>query len=199
MEEAEEGDMVQAVDGYLLLSGGTDADIKVIVDGAQAHGARNPCLVLRGTPFQAFIPIDAESRAQFRQKVTNIVGGRNVKKTTFRVACPVHPPPGLHMSPIKRVSFNPPADLLAFALVNVQALEVPGTVIAALAAIRGQGLTVASIVKGSAMAHILVEVQENSLPALNDAFAKLAQVNGIGFQRLSAHLPGAAGPDIDEN
>jgi hypothetical protein len=191
---AKEDDM--PVDGYLLLSGGTNADIQAIVNGAPAHGARRPCLLLGGTHFQAFIPIDADSPAQFQQKVTNIIGGRNVQIEALRVACPVHPPPGLHMCPIKRAAFSPGINFLAFALVNVLAPQAPGAVGAALTAIHGQGLTVSSIVKGSANAHILVEVQESSLAALNGRFTKLGQVNGIGFQRLGAKTPAAPGPGI---
>ncbi len=186
--------MVQPVDGYLLLSGGSQADIDAIVQGAQALGARKPCLVLSGSSFQALIPIDADSRAQFRQKVTQIVGGRSVNKVKFTVDCR-HLPPGVHICPIKRTAFNPAVHVLEFALVTVPAAA--GAVNAALAAIQGRGLTVSSIVAGSAIAQILVEVQETSQPAVDLSFARLGQVSGIGHQRLGAHLPGAAGPGID--
>jgi hypothetical protein len=185
-----------SVDGYLLLFGGTDADIQAIVQGAQANGARRPCLLLGGPKFQAFIPIDADNLDQFRQKVTKVIGGRNVQKVALRVACPIHPPPGQHMCPIKRAAFSPGVNFLAFALVKVLAPEAPGAVGTALTAIHGQGLTVSSIVKGSATAHILVEVQESSMAALNGRFTTLGQVNGIGFQRLGAKAPAAPGPGI---
>lgn len=181
--------MVQPVDGYLLLSGGSNADITAIVQGAVAQGARNPCLMLSGTNLQAFIPIDADSRIRFRQKVTNIIGGRSVNRVALTVACP-HVPP-IHICPIKRGAFNPAVNTLAFALVTVS-----GSVSAALNDIHGKGLTVSSIVQGSASAQILVEVQENSLAAVNLSFAKLGLVPGILVKRVGAHLPGA-GPNID--
>lgn len=186
--------MVQAVDGYLLLSGGTQADIDAIVKGARAQGARAPALLLHDSTFQAFIPIDADNPTQFRQKVTQIIGGRNVTKAGFTVTCPVHPPPGLHMCPIKRLSFTP-ADTLAFALVNVAGPAA--AVKAALAAIHAQGLTTCSIVKGSTVAQILVEVQAASQAAVDLGFVKLGRVPGIAHQKLGAHLPSGAGPGLD--
>jgi hypothetical protein len=184
---------VQAVDGYLFLYGGSD-NAEEILAGALANGARKPCLPLSGSGYKAFIPIDADSPAEFASSVSKIIGGHDVNMVNLSVGCPTHTP-GHHICPIKRISFRS-GDVLSFALVNVNAVldsgsgeEAFGPIEKAYAAIVAQGLTPAFMFPSSPVCQILVELQRTSAAALDEAFKKLDKINGIGYTRVDATLP----------